>query len=42
MFHPSRSSAPWSKIAQIGPEKKSGASEPSLIAVAAWTPALAL
>jgi hypothetical protein len=35
IFHLSRSTAARSKIAQIGPEKKSGAFEPSFIAKAA-------
>ncbi len=36
MFHLSRTTAARSKIAQIGPEKKSGAFEPSFMASAAW------
>src|SRR6266508_648492 len=37
MFHLSRSTAARSKIAQIGPEKKSGDFEPSFMARAACT-----
>src|ERR1019366_10292096 len=38
MFQPSRSIVPLSKIAQLGPAKKSGDFEPSLMATAASVP----